>query len=360
MKKLLVLILSLTLCLGLLSFTGCAKEENSPNIEINQNGISETVWDIFDGSSTSGFGIKTLTSQTVVTENEKYLEKTLQATVSGSEVNMKPLSLKWTAIWQSNGLAVDSSFLTLNVDSTDSTICNVRLLSPLSETAVIYVECLNNKISASCLVEYSGKARNSDVYISLSDSPNEELVELYDEEFGIYYYDLIQGNNYRIVFDVFGFFDDWLTPSYDSEVKVTCSAIGQINFQKETSGIMTAQLKNPYNLSDFIEPVYDFDLDKTNVPLSSTAYRDYMDYEIDENYVFINALTALENLKVMERPDNDTFGNCYGGYDKSLNEGLIVPYVQFTFTCGEFTEIVNVRIKTDLSLSLNNSNITFE
>lgn len=339
MKKLLVLILSLTLCLGLLSFTGCSQEENSAGIEINQNGISETVWDIFDGSSTSGFGIKMLTSQTVVTENEKYLEKTLQATVSGSLVNAKPVELEWNVVWYGESEKNINDYLIVEQSLDDQTICTVRLYQAIEETAVITVSCKNNGISASCLVEYSPKSYSTK-FVGASGLPISE----YDTLEGQPAIELIPGQVVEFSMRSFDFFGNDIGVSKTLEVNGSDS-IGSINM----TYLGVAGQEFEHSLSEFVNPV------------NSSAITPYIiwDFNRETGILRIEAVTALENLEIagfspLERKKY---------YSTSSN---VVPYFKIDLVDNSNFEVgvqffqVLVRVESPVSLSLNNSNITFE
>ncbi len=341
MKKLLTLILSLTLCVGVCSFTGCGSLESQKE-DITANGSIE-----IEQESGDGIGIITLASQSVVTETGNYLEKTLQATLVGPETEKKPLDLVWGVQWYDSQSGDLSEILTVTPDSSDSSICQVRLYGPLWSTALITVECKNNKVMASCTVEYSSDMK--DIGFALNAN------RFYDESINDYVYELVQGNVYTANFFGLDFFGCEMLGDFD----VSMETFGDINFK--SSGLFVVHPKNPYSLDNFINPDYvytgSYDIDK-DLPDDITAYTEYLNYSQSDSTTSmnINAVTGLNNLKVYLTTSNDAYWNNLCTYNSAES---FVPYVKYTVTCGDFSTTFNVRVVSNVNLSLNNSSIIF-
>ena len=331
MKKLLVLILSLTLCLGLLSFTGCGSSEN--NLALNEDSFTVST------PIENGLGIVTLTSDTVVTENERYLEKTLKATVSGSIANAEPIDLEWYVTWYDSTNNKDlSSILTVSESSEDQTVCSVKLFQALDDIAVIVVRCKNNGISATCMVEYNAISYSTK-FVGASGLPISE----HDTVEGLPALELIPGQVVEFKMNSFDFFGNDIGVSKTLRVNGSDS-YGAINM----TYLGMAGSVTEHQLSEFVNP-------------SSVYVTPYIlwDFNEETGILRIEAITALEDLCI-----NTISPTTYDQY-YSVSSSY-VPYFKIDLVDDSNSEVgvqffqVLVRVENPVSLNLDNSNLTFE
>ena len=331
MKKLLVLILSLTFSLGLLSFTGCSNSKSNSPLNENDFNVSS--------STENGLGIVTLTSQTVVTENERYLEKTLQASVSGSLVNAKPIDLEWYVTWFDSTKVEDlSSILTVSESSEDQTVCSVKLFQPLNDIAVIVVRCKNNGISATCMVEYNSKSYSTK-FVGASGLP----ISKHDTVEGLPALELIPGQVVEFKMNSYDFFGNDIGVSKTLRVNGSDS-YGAINMTYlGVPGSVTE-----HQLSEFVNPT----------DIYVTPYI-LWDFNEETGILRIEAVTALEDLCI-----NSVSPTVYDKFNSVSTP--YVPYFKIDLVDDSNLEVgvqfsqVLVRVERPVSLSIDNSNIMFE
>ncbi|MBR3803917.1 MAG: hypothetical protein IKJ14_01030 [Clostridia bacterium] len=328
MKKLLVLLLSLTLCLGLTSSLGCSK---TPETLQEDNFVVGSITE-------NGLGLKMLTSETVVTETDKYLEKTLQVTVNGSIANAKPIDLEWYVTWYNSAATEDIDDYLKIETSEENTVCAVRLYQPLNDVAVIVVQCKNNGISASCLVEYCPKAHSTDFVIN-----GDYAVSKYDTLDGLPALELIPGQVFECYVGSYDFFGNEIGVSKTLNVDDDFSC-GSINMT--SMGLPGTETE--HSLSEFVNP--------TNIYVTP-----YVLWSFNEETCIlrIEAVTALEDLKI-----ETVSPTMYDGFYSV--ESTLIPYFEIHLNDYEIVGneplqlSVKVRVVRSVHLSLNNSNITFE
>lgn len=144
-KKLLSVFLVGILSLGVLALFGCNKAEDTA---LSEDSL------IVTPNYKNGIEIVTLSSETVVTGNEVYIQKTLQATITLAD-GTTSTECTWSVAWGDNALDEDVANYIKVSPQTNPSIVNVRCYKPFSGSTII-ITARTNSSSASCVCEYVG------------------------------------------------------------------------------------------------------------------------------------------------------------------------------------------------------------
>lgn len=322
-KRIITSILLSALTLSVFAFTGCKtsqEETSNDNVDV-------------------GLAVLASYEETTATDEECFV-KELIATVSGD--NVTNVELEWSIAWEQTNDEDINNYLVLepsafNEESKTST-CKIKLLAPLPYTAIVYVNCKNNDLTAKCFVNYSPSTHSISVDVS-------SLKVTQDSYYNVDINVLTKGTNYSFDISSLGLFGEELSAE---DIEIEFTAVGKF---KMNSKYGNTDVLFDKDLTSFINPMVEKDGITTE-----TAYTPYLKYSIDNNKLIINAVNSVYDLEYQVKVENSLN---YFSYFSLVEENE--PYVTLTLknTANNVSVSYNFRVYPKLSIVLNQNSIIF-
>ncbi len=346
-KKLVITLLLGALTLSVFAFTGCktSQEETSNNDNVD-------------------VGIAVLASYEETTATgEKSLFQLLRASIAGDLERANPVDLEWTVNWEhpnnediNNYIILEPEGFVAEGSSEGVSACGVRLIGPLSNTAIITVRCKNNNCFAKCYVEYDpwcygAKFTTTDKFTEYEDD------NIYNDDYNNLVFNFIAGNTYTFDFEYLGYFGEVLTDFPESLIGYTATYGYEFELYDSNNTFVDNINYTQYEtfwLEDFI--TYNGEINNSNDKYQLNTYADItVDYELKK--IVITAMNPPSKLeaKIVEDADGKA---CYR-FDSYLDlnvtpEPFVTIYHDYDSVNG-----ITFRVFDELSISLNKNYIVF-